>query len=94
MQPLAPTLNRSDGPNGSNADRSDGFPLNTAAVVEAKGSPPMGTEKAAKGSMLEEVLPKGSERCLSSLFPSSPPSSRWELVLNPLMLLTGLLEPA
>ena len=25
---------------------------------------------------------------------SSPPSSRWELVLNPLILLTGLLEPA
>ena len=69
------TLKGSDGPKGSNADRSDGFPLNMAP--EDANESPIGTEKAAKGSvLLVEVLAKGSERCLSSLPPSSPPSSR------------------
>ena len=65
--------------------------------VDANGSPALETEKAAKGSVLvDEVLAKGSERCLSSLLAVSSvaPSSKWELVLKPLMLLTGLLEPA
>ena len=68
------TLKGSDGPKGSNADRSDGFPLNMAPE-DANES--MGTEKAANGSaLLAEELAKGSGRCLSSLPPSSPPSSR------------------
>ena len=72
---VASTLKGSDGPKGSNADRSDGFPLNMAP--EDANESPMGTEKAAKGSVLVvEVLAKGSERCLSSLLPSSPPSSK------------------
>ena len=69
----------------------------TQVPVDAKGSPALETENAAKGSVLaDEVLAKGSERCLSSLLAASStaPSSRWELVLKPLMLLTGLLEPA
>ena len=40
------TLKGSDGPKGSNADRSDGFPLNMAPE-DANES--MGTEKTANG---------------------------------------------
>ena len=115
------TLNGSDIPNGSNAERSEGFPENRfEPLPEKKGSllDDVGTEKAENRSLPppELVVPNGSF-FLSSLAPlptpptppvalapaaseeddcalSSAPSSRWELVLNPLMLLTGLLDPA
>ena len=85
-----------DPPKGSKAERSDGFPLKArppngslevAALV-------VGTEKAENGSDAEEVEAKGSTHVFSSLDPpSSGPSSKCELVLKPLRLLTGLLEP-
>ena len=80
-------------PKGSNADKTEGFPL--------KLCPPklfseleVGMENAANGSRVV-VEAKGSEVALSSLAtPSSAPSSRCEFVLKPLKLLTGLLDPA
>ena len=76
-------------PNGSNADNTEGLPLKFRPL---KFSSEGGMEKAANGSRVE---PNPSECVLSSLATlSSAPSSRWELVLNPLRLLTGLLDPA
>ncbi len=89
------TLNGSEPPNGSNADKSEGLNAVPLFLFTANGSSG-GSEKAANGSLrvlcVEENGSAPGDR-LSSVF-SSTGSSKWELVLKPLMLDTGLLEPA
>lgn len=83
-------------PKGSNADKSEGLLPLKLRPPPKPSSELVGTEKAAKGSLEVLVVAKGSDDRLSSLAPppSSAPSSRCELVLKPLKLLTGLLDPA
>ena len=53
-----------------------------------------GSEEKALNGSAEDEEGKPVAVSVSVLSLSSPWSSRWELVLNPLMELTGLLDPA
>ena len=78
------TLNGSDIPNGSNADRSEGFPENMFdPPPEKKGSllEDVGAEKAENRSLppLELVVPNGSFFLSSLAPPPAPPPPLVEL---------------
>ena len=78
---------------GTEKAENRSLPPPAPKLVEANGSsflsslaPPI----APPTPLPPEATASEEEDCVLS----SPPSSRWELVLKPLMLLTGLLEPA